>query len=114
MNLEEAKLRVADLTKQIEQHNYNYYILSNPSISDYDFDMLLEELIRLEKLYPELLQADSPSQRVGGTITKEFKTVVHKYPMLSLGNTYSQDEIMDFDTRIRKIIPDNFDYVCEL
>lgn len=114
MNLEEAKSRIAELSGQIEQHNYNYYLLSTPQISDYDFDMLLEELMRLEKQYPELLLPNSPSQRVGGTVTKEFKTVVHKYPMLSLGNTYSQDEILDFDTRIRKVITEPFEYVCEL
>ena len=114
MNEEEARVRIAELSKQIEAHNYNYYIQSNPTISDYDFDMLLEELIKLEKQFPELLRDDSPSQRVGGTITKEFKTVAHKYPMLSLGNTYSQEEINDFDGRIRKVITDDFEYVCEL
>ncbi len=114
MNEEEARVRIAELSKQIEAHNYKYYIQSSPSISDYDFDMLLEELIKLEKQFPELLRDDSPSQRVGGTITKEFKTVVHKYPMLSLGNTYSQEEINDFDLRIRKVITDDFEYVCEL
>ena len=114
MNLEEAKARIAVLTNLIEQHNFKYYIQSDPSISDYEFDMLLEELIKLEKEFPELLNENSPTQRVGGTITKEFKTVVHKYPMLSLGNTYSQEEINEFDTRIRKVISEEFEYVCEL
>ncbi|MBL0049564.1 MAG: NAD-dependent DNA ligase LigA [Bacteroidetes bacterium] len=114
MNEEEARVRIAELSKQIEAHNYNYYIQSSPTISDYDFDMLLEELIKLEKQFPELLRDDSPSQRVGGTITKEFKTVQHKYPMLSLGNTYSAEEINDFDGRIRKVITEEFEYVCEL
>jgi DNA ligase (NAD+) len=114
MTSEEAKSRIQDLTAQIEAHNFNYYIQSNPTISDYEFDMLLEELIKLEKEFPEFLSENSPSQRVGGTITKEFKTVVHKYPMLSLGNTYSQEELLDFDERIRKGITDTFEYVCEL
>ena len=114
MNIEQAKNKIAELSAQIEQHNYNYYMLSSPTISDYEFDMLLKELIDLEKEHPELLQPNSPSQRVGGTITKEFKTVVHKYPMLSLGNTYSQEELTDFDTRIKKVITDDFEYVCEL
>ena len=84
MNKEEAKVRIAELCKIIENHNYNYYILAQPTISDYDFDMLLNELIELERQYPELVLPDSPTQRVGGDITKEFKTVRHRYPMLSL------------------------------
>ncbi len=114
MNIQEAKLRIQQLTTEINKHNHSYYVLSQPTISDYDFDMLLEELIRLEKAYPGLLQSDSPSQRVGGEITKEFKQAFHKYPMLSLGNTYSEEELRDFDERIRKAIGDDFEYVCEL
>jgi len=114
MNREEAKLRIDELSVQLENHNYNYYVQSNPSISDYEFDMLLEELVGLEKEFPEFLNPNSPSQRVGGTITKEFKTVQHKYPMLSLGNTYSLEELNDFDIRIRKIVTEEFEYVCEL
>jgi len=114
MTIEEARTRIAALSDELDKHNYNYYVLSNPTISDYEFDMLLAELIGLEKQFPELLNENSPSQRVGGTITKEFKTVVHKYPMLSLGNTYSEDELVDFDSRIRKGIQEEFEYVCEL
>src|ERR1022692_2883262 len=99
----QAKKRIEDLSKQLEEHNYKYYVLSNPSISDYDFDMMLEELIKLEKLFPQFASPDSPTQRVGGMITKEFKTVKHKYPMMSLGNTYNEDELKEFDERIRKI-----------
>jgi DNA ligase (NAD+) len=106
--------RIEELTKLIEVHNYNYYQLSNPSISDFEFDKLLEELIELEKKYPEYLLPSSPSQRIGGTITKEFKSVVHKYPMLSLGNTYSREELFDFDQRIQKAIAGEYEYVCEL
>src|SRR5438105_3747734 len=97
----QAKKRIAELSKQIDEHNYNYYVLSNPSISDYDFDMMLEELIRLEKQFPQFSSPDSPTHRVGGQITKTFKTVKHKYPMMSLGNTYSEQEVIDFDERVR-------------
>ncbi|MEO5644952.1 MAG: NAD-dependent DNA ligase LigA, partial [Bacteroidia bacterium] len=89
MNKEQARKRIAELSHELDEHNHRYYVLSEPQISDFEFDQLLEELIRLEKEYPEFLVPDSPSQRVGGGITKEFITVKHRYPMLSLGNTYS-------------------------
>lgn len=112
---ESVKHRIEELSNQIEEHNYKYYVQAQPSISDYEFDTLLEELIRLEKQHPEYLQPDSPSQRVGGEITKEFKTVKHKYPMLSLGNTYSEEELTDFDERVRKTLSNEpYEYVCEL
>ena len=114
MNKEEAKVRIAELSKIIENHNYNYYMLAQPTISDYDFDMLLNELINLEKQYPELITADSPTQRVGGDITKEFKTVKHRYPMLSLSNSYNIEEVKDFITRIKKSIEEDVVFVCEL
>ncbi len=110
----QAKKRIEDLSRQLEEHNYKYYVLSKPSVSDYDFDMLLEELIKLEKEYPQLASPDSPTQRVGGQITKEFKSVKHKYPMMSLGNTYNEEELKDFDERVRKVIGNDFEYVCEL
>ncbi len=109
-----AKQKILELSEKIREHNYNYYILSQPTISDYDFDMLLEELQKLEKQNPELVQPDSPTKRIGGDITKEFKTVEHKYPMLSLSNTYSVSEIKDFDERIKKTIGNEVEYVCEL
>lgn len=114
MSSEEAKKRIKQITAEIRQHNYNYYVLAMPTISDFGFDKLLEELIGLEKQFPEFAYADSPTQKVGGFITKEFKTVKHKWPMLSLGNTYNEQELLDFDQRIRKAIGDNFEYVCEL
>ena len=114
MNPEESRKRIELLTEEINQHNYNYYILSNPVISDYEFDMLLEELVRLEKEFPQFASPESPTRRVGGDITKEFRQVVHKYPMLSLGNTYSEEEIIDFDNRTRKALPEEPEYVCEL
>ena len=111
---ETIKHKIEALSKEIEEHNYNYYVLSHPTISDFEFDKVLEELSDLEKKYPEYLSPDSPSQRVGGQITKEFKTVKHKYPMLSLGNTYNEDDLRDFDDRIRKAGLSDFEYVCEL
>ncbi len=114
MNKEKAKIKIGKLSEEIEKHNYNYYVLSNPVISDYDFDLLLEELIDLEKQFPDLIKSDSPTQRVGGEITKEFKQVTHKYPMLSLSNTYSEEEVMDFEKRVNKIIGHKSEYVCEL
>jgi DNA ligase (NAD+) len=115
MNKEQVKKRIEELSREIDEHNHRYYILSEPEISDYEFDMLLEELIRLEKEYPEFLLPDSPSQRVGGGITKSFATVKHRYPMLSLGNTYSMEELADFDERVRKGLGGGeSEYVCEL
>ena len=110
----QAKARIEELSKEIEKHNYNYYVLSEPTISDYDFDMLLEELIDLEKQFPEFISPESPSQRVGGEITKDFKSVVHKHPMLSLSNTYSKEELVEFDNRVRKTIRVPLEYICEL
>ena len=114
MNKEEAKARISELSKIIENHNYNYYVLTQPTISDYDFDMLLNELIELEKLFPELVLPDSPTQRVGGDLTKEFKTVKHRYPMLSLSNSYNIEEVKDFISRIKKTIEEDVEFVCEL
>ena len=114
MNKEEAKARISELGKIIENHNYNYYILTQPTISDYDFDMLLNELIDLEKRFPDLVLPDSPTQRVGGDLTKEFKTVKHRYPMLSLSNSYNIEEVKDFISRIKKTIEEDVEFVCEL
>ncbi len=114
MNFEEAKNRIEALSKALHQHNHAYYSLSNPVISDFEFDQLLQELIQLEQQFPELLSENSPSQRVGGSITKNFQTVAHRYPMMSLGNTYNEQELFDFDQRIKKQIGDDFEYVCEL
>lgn len=114
MNIELAKARIEELSKELHRHNHLYYQLSKPEITDREFDILLEELIALEKEYPSLISTESPSQRVGGTITKNFKNITHKYPMLSLGNTYSEEDLLDFDTRIKKTITEPFEYVCEL
>lgn len=114
-NMTKAAERIAELTRLINEHNFRYYVQAEPVISDFEFDQLLDELIRLEKQHPDLALPDSPTQRVGGDITKAFKTVVHRYPMLSLGNTYSEEELSEFDERIQKLIPDeDYEYVCEL
>ena len=119
----EAQYKIQVLSKLLEQHNYNYYVLDNPTISDYDFDQLLEELMALEKQFPEFLSPNSPSQRVGGQITKEFKSVKHQYAMLSLSNSYNQEDLLDFDRRVREglgitaiggLFDEGIDYVCEL
>jgi len=102
------------LVAELNQHNYNYYVLAMPTIGDYEFDKKLKHLAELEKANPDLADPNSPTQRVGGDITKNFITVNHKYPMLSLGNTYNEQDLRDFDERIRKAIGDNFEYVCEL
>ncbi|MBW6497077.1 MAG: NAD-dependent DNA ligase LigA [Bacteroidales bacterium] len=114
MNEQQARTRIQELTAALNDHNYRYYVLAQPSVSDYEYDMLLEELIKLESQFPELVDQNSPSQRVGGQVTKKFPVVRHKYPMLSLGNTYSKEELQDFDQRIRKAIGEQFEYVCEL
>ncbi len=114
MNNQEAKQKIDQLTEELKQHNYNYYVLDKPTISDYDFDMLLKELQQLEEQFPELVYEDSPTKRVGGEVTKEFDTIKHKYPMLSLSNSYSREEIADFENRIKKLVDGDIEYVCEL
>ena len=114
MSLFDIKYQIDSLVNELKQHNYNYYVLAMPSISDYEFDLKLKELEALEKSYPEYLNPDSPTQKVGGQITKNFKTIVHKWPMLSLGNTYNEQDLLDFDERIKKAIGNDFEYVCEL
>lgn len=106
--------RIISLTKVLNQHNYNYYVLSNPTISDFEFDKMLEELADLEKRFPEFRQPDSPTMRVGSDISNEFKTVAHDYRMLSLGNTYSEGEITEFYNRIVKEIEQKPEIICEL
>lgn len=108
------KDKIEALREELNTHNYNYYVLSTPTISDYDFDLKLKELTALEMQHPEYFDPNSPTQRVGSDITKTFKQVVHKYPMLSLGNTYSREEVTDFYNRVQKGLNDDFEIVCEL
>lgn len=114
MSLFEVKEEMDTLVAELNQHNYNYYVLAMPTIGDYEFDKKLKHLTELEKANPDFADPNSPTQRVGGDVTKNFITVKHKYPMLSLGNTYNEQDLRDFDERIRKAIGDNFEYVCEL
>ncbi|SMC98989.1 NAD-dependent DNA ligase LigA [Pedobacter nyackensis] len=114
MSLFEVKDKMDALVKELNQHNYNYYVLAMPTIADYTFDQKLAELHALELAHPEFADPNSPTQKVGGEITKTFTTVKHKWPMLSLGNTYNEQDLRDFDERIKKAIGDHFEYVCEL
>lgn len=115
MTAEQAQSRIKELTQQINHHNHLYYQEDRTEISDYEFDKLLEELIQLENEFPQFLEADSPSQRVGGTITKEFETAQHEVRMLSLGNTYSEEELLAFDERVAKGLEHrNYEYFCEM
>ncbi len=114
MDRELAAKRIESLKESLEEHNYRYYVLADPVISDYDFDMMMHELEELERSYPELHDPNSPTQRVGGSITKEFATFVHLRPMLSLANTYSRGELLEFDQRIRRSISASFHYTAEL
>lgn len=112
--MDNAAQHIAELRKELEKHNYLYYVQSQPVISDYDYDLMLKELEQLESQYPEYSDVNSPTQRVGSDINADFRQVTHKYPMLSLNNTYSEDELSDFDARVNKDLADNYQYVCEL
>ena len=110
----DSKARILELRELLHNHNHNYYVLNSPTISDVDFDMLMRELQDLEAANPDMYDPNSPSLRVGSDITKEFKQVTHKYPMLSLGNTYSKEEVMDFYDRVKRAINEDFEICCEL
>ena len=110
----EIKDKMEALVKELNQHSYNYYVLAMPTIADYEFDQKLAALDQLEKEHPEFADPNSPTLKVGGDITKNFTTVPHRWPMLSLGNTYNEQDLRDFDERVRKTIGDQFQYVCEL
>lgn len=114
MSLEMSKQRIEELTQEINKHNYNYYVLDNPTISDFEYDKLMKELIDLEERHPEFKLPDSPTQRVGGAVLKGFKEVVHKTPKLSLGNVFDENDIRDFDNRVRKALQQDVEYVLEL
>ncbi|NDB34406.1 MAG: NAD-dependent DNA ligase LigA [Flavobacteriia bacterium] len=114
MNLEAAEARISQLTKELNFHNHLYYVEAKPAISDFEFDALLKELESLEQAFPKLASDNSPTKRVGGDITKKFESVTHEYPMLSLSNTYSEEEIADWVTRLTKAGIDDLVFVCEL
>jgi DNA ligase (NAD+) len=106
---------ILDLREELNQHNHNYYVLDTPTISDYEFDQKLKQLQELEQQHPECFDANSPTQRVGGTITKNFNTVVHDYRMYSLDNSYSKEDLLDWENRIQKVLGNvPLEYTCEL
>ena len=110
----DSKARILELRRQLHEHNYNYYVLNSPTIGDMEFDMLMRELQDLEAANPDMYDPTSPTLRVGSDITKEFKQVQHKYPMLSLGNTYSKEEVADFFDRVKRALNEDFEICCEL
>jgi DNA ligase (NAD+) len=114
MNKEEAKKQIEALIDELNHHNYLYYVESRTEISDKEFDEKLTLLQKLEEEYPEFSDENSPTKRVGGGITKSFETVAHQYPMLSLSNTYSEEEIVEWENRVKKLIGGDIEYVCEL
>lgn len=114
MEKEAARKRIELLREELNYHNYKYYIENQPEISDLEFDQKMQELADLEKQYPEFVDPSSPTMRVGSDLSEEFEQVPHKYPMLSLGNTYSEEELLDFHNRLLRLVGNNFSYVCEL
>jgi len=106
--------KISELREKLAWHNYLYYIESLPQISDYDYDIMMKELQQLESKFPEFFDPNSPTQRVGSDINKEFEQVEHKYDMLSLSNTYNEGELRDFDLRVKKLISEDPIYICEL
>lgn len=113
-NTSQIEDQISQLAEKINFYNLQYYQSSTSEISDYEFDMMMKQLIDWEREYPQFKLQDSPTQRVGGTVTKNFDTIVHRFPMLSLGNTYSAQELGEFDERIRKILVAEYEYVAEL
>ena len=114
MDKQKARERISELTDELHKHNYQYYVLNRPQISDYKYDMMMKELQELEKQFPELALPDSPSQRVGSDIDQKFEQVPHRVPMLSLDNTYNEKELTDFIHRINRNVGNEVEYICEL
>lgn len=114
LSFEEAANRVEVLREQLDRYSHEYYVLDKPTITDAEYDKLYQELVKLEEAYPELISGDSPTQRVGGTILPGFEKVIHKIPMLSLGNAFNKEDLLDFDRRVRKLTTKTIQYICEL
>lgn len=110
----DSRERILELRELLHRHNYNYYVLNAPEISDMEFDTLMRELQELEELYPDMFDVNSPTQRVGSDLNNGFKQIAHKYPMLSLGNTYSKSEVSDFYERVKRALNEDFEVCCEL
>lgn len=114
MDLQTAKTKVSEITTLLNQYGYEYYVLDQPSVPDAEYDRLMQELLTLEEQFPELKTPDSPSERIGGKVLDVFEKVEHRTPMLSLGNAFNEQDLKDFDRRIRQAVGDEFSYVCEL
>ncbi len=114
MTPEQARIRIDELRKVLHQHNYNYYVKSEPTISDFEYDRLISELQTLESTFPRFDDENSPSRRVGSDLNREFESFNHRYPMLSLGNTYNREELTEFDLRVKKVVGEDVRYFCEL
>ena len=114
MTPELAKEKIDAFRNELHQHNYDYYIKSVPKLTDYQYDLMVNELQKLEKDFPQFYDENSPTNRVGSDLNQEFESFPHRYPMLSLGNTYNKEELEEFDQRVRKITGDRLSYVCEL
>ena len=112
MNTTEQEIK--GLRDELREHNYNYYVLDNATISDYEFDIKLKKLQELEAKHPEFFDANSPTQRVGGEVTKNFETIPHEHRMYSLDNSYSKEDLQDWETRIKKLVDGDIYYTCEL
>src|SRR5690554_4599247 len=110
----QIKEKIQHLTDELNRHSHLYYVKNNPEISDYEFDVLLKKLEELEAKHPEFASDVSPTKRVGGDLTSKFETVEHQFPMLSLSNTYSEQEILEWESRLRKVTDEPLEYVCEL
>lgn len=114
MDLQLAEQKINELRNLLNQYGYEYYVLDKPSVPDSEYDRIMTELIELEEKFPELTTPDSPTQRVGGSVLEMFEKVEHRTPMLSLGNAFNEQNLLDFDRRIRQIVGDDFSYICEL
>ena len=110
----DIRQQINKLRKLIEEHNHKYYVLDKPTVTDFEYDKLIDELTELESEYPQLFDVNSPTQNVGGQLMNSFESMNHDYPMLSLSNTYSNEELFDFEKRIKKLTDKNIEYVCEL
>lgn len=114
MDQEQAKIRIQSLTKLLNQYNYEYYVLDQPTVPDAEYDQKFQELLQLEQQFPELIEPDSPTQRVGGEPLSAFEKVEHRVPMLSLGNAFDEGDLRDFDRRVRQALNEPVTYICEL
>lgn len=114
MDLQTAELKINELRSLLNHYGYEYYVLDKPSVPDAEYDRLMQELLEIEAAFPELKTSDSPSVRVGGNVLDLFEKVEHRTPMLSLGNAFNEQDLKDFDRRVRQAVGDDFSYVCEL